>query len=52
MLQNEILQYKGQLEQLSQLSERLVASYPNDDTSRVVHTNETMIQRYSALNAG
>lgn len=40
------------MDQLTQLTERLVASYPHDDTRRAVRTNDNIVQRYSALDAG
>uniref|UniRef100_A0A0N8BMF8 Dystrophin major muscle n=2 Tax=Daphnia magna TaxID=35525 RepID=A0A0N8BMF8_9CRUS len=52
VLHNEIQQYKSQVEQLTQLSDKLVASYPHDDTSRAVRTNENLSQRYSVLHTG
>ncbi|KAI9557614.1 dystrophin [Daphnia sinensis] len=52
VLHNEIQQYKSQVEQLTQLSEKLVANYPHDDTSRAVRTNENLTQRYSVLHTG
>ena len=52
VLNNEIHQYKGQVDQLTQLSERLVSSYPHDDTTRAVRINDNLSQRYSALHTG
>lgn len=52
VLHSEIQQYKVQVDQLTQLTDRLVASYPHDDTRRAVRTNDNIAQRYSALDAG
>ncbi|XP_046644687.1 utrophin-like isoform X8 [Daphnia pulicaria] len=52
VLHNEIQQYKCQVEQLTQLSDKLVSSYPHDDTSRAVRTNDNLNQRYSVLHTG
>ena len=51
-IHGEIQQYKGQIDQLVQMTDRLVASYPHDDTSRVVRTSDNMSQRYNALHSG
>lgn len=40
------------MDQLGQLSDRLVTSYPHDDTSRAIRTNDNLNQRYSALHTG
>ena len=40
------------MEQLTQLSDKLVSSYPHDDTSRAVRTNDNLSQRYSVLHTG
>ena len=40
------------MDQLVQMTDRLVASYPHDDTSRVVRSSDNIAQRYNALHSG
>jgi len=52
VLQNEIQQYKNQVDQLAQLTDRLLKNYPHDDSSRAVRASDHITQRYAALNTG
>ena len=52
VLQGEIAQYKLQVDQLDQMTQRLVTGYPNDDSSRLSRTNENIGLRYLAIHSG
>lgn len=46
----ELHQYKHQIEQFNQLTQKLIAVYQEDDTTRVKKMTETINQRYNNLN--
>ncbi|XP_066908769.1 dystrophin isoform X4 [Halyomorpha halys] len=46
----ELHQYKHHIELFSQLTQKLIAVYQQDDTSRVKRTTEAINQRYEELN--
>ncbi|CAH1403025.1 unnamed protein product [Nezara viridula] len=47
----ELHQYKHHIELFSQLTQKLIAVYQQDDTSRVKRTTEAINQRYEELNS-
>lgn len=47
----ELHQYKHQIEQFNQLTQKLIAVYQEDDTTRVKKMTETINQRYNNLNS-
>ncbi|XP_063538214.1 dystrophin isoform X2 [Cydia strobilella] len=46
----EVHQYKHQIELFGQLTQRLIAVYRNDDTSRIKRATESINHRYNELN--
>ncbi|KOB77766.1 Uncharacterized protein OBRU01_03572 [Operophtera brumata] len=46
----EVHQYKHQIELFGQLTQRLIAVYRNDDTSRIKRATEAINHRYNELN--
>ncbi|XP_045504370.1 dystrophin-like [Colias croceus] len=46
----EVHQYKHQIELFGQLTQRLIAVYRNDDTTRIKRATEAINHRYSELN--
>lgn len=47
----ELHQYKHQVELFNQLTQKLIAVYQQDDTTRIKKMTETINQRYNNLNA-
>lgn len=46
----DLHQYKHQIEVFNQLTQKLIAVYQQDDTTRVKKMTETINQRYNNLN--
>ncbi|CAH0678233.1 unnamed protein product [Spodoptera exigua] len=46
----EVHQYKHQIELFGQLTQRLIAVYRNDDTTRIKRSTEAINHRYNELN--
>lgn len=46
----EVHQYKHQIELFGQLTQRLIAVYRNDDTTRIKRATEAINHRYNELN--
>lgn len=47
----ELHQYKQQVELFNQLTQKLIAVYQDDDTSRIKKATEQINQRYNNLNS-
>lgn len=47
----ELHQYKHQIELFNQLTQKLIAVYQDDDTSRIKKMTEQIHQRYNNLNS-
>ncbi|KAL5273214.1 hypothetical protein ACFFRR_000154 [Megaselia abdita] len=47
----ELHQYKHQIELFNALTQKLIAVYPSDDTTRIKRMTETVNQRYTNLNS-
>ena len=50
-LQGEVHQYRYQIELFTQMTQRLMSSYPNDDTRRIKKATDNVNMRFNNLNA-